>query len=74
MLPKAQSKLPTANSKPSSPQKMMHKLKEDDSFVKQCLRNKDLWSKLSDDEKKYCKGMNQLQNKWTLNFYKWYEL
>jgi hypothetical protein len=33
----------------------MPKLRKDFNFVKDCLRNRDLWCKLSDEEKEFCK-------------------
>lgn len=47
-----QSITPSEDGRPNS---FMPKLRKDFNFVKDCLRNRDLWCKLSDEEKEFCK-------------------
>lgn len=43
------------DSQETRPNTYLPKLRKDVNFVKDCLRNRDLWCKLSDEEKDYCK-------------------
>lgn len=45
----------SSSNAPTRPGSYLPKLKKDFVFVKECLRRKDLWCKLSDEEKDYCK-------------------
>lgn len=47
----------------SRPSTYLPKLRNDFDFVKNCLRNKDLWCKLSDEEKNYCRATKEKMKK-----------
>ena len=44
-----------SNTEEGRPPSYLPQLRSDIKFFKNCLRNKELWCKLSDDEKEYCR-------------------
>jgi len=52
---------PSSDTRP--PYYYLPRLRADFQFVKQCLRERDLWSKLSRDEKNYCRRMKKNMKK-----------
>ena len=47
----------------SRPASYLPQLRKNVNFVKSCLRNKELWCKLSDEEKEYCKKAKEKMKK-----------
>ena len=47
----------------SRPSTYLPQLRKDFEFVKNCLRDKDLWCKLSDEEKNYCRATKEKMKK-----------
>ncbi|CAG5099979.1 Oidioi.mRNA.OKI2018_I69.XSR.g16785.t1.cds [Oikopleura dioica] len=53
----------SASSNSGRPGSYLPRLTADERFVKECLRQKELWAKLSDEEKEYCKSWKVKEKK-----------
>jgi len=45
-----------SNAASGRPGSYLPRLRQEEKFVKECLRQKELWARLSDEEKEYCKS------------------